>query len=115
MNEEASKYAFLIQTNEGVMTPTQFLEELFERVWPYGADTIDFTLTDDVNCEPAVTYVIQPFGTIKTNDCRFKLSPGKLTLNIGEGFSTSTSGDLDELSTIVSNILFEDFAREAIL
>ena len=97
------------------MTPPQFLEEVFERVWPEGADNVDFSLTGDCTLDVSVTYIIEPFDIVKTCDYWCKLTPGELKLSSGDDVPTSDVPDIGETATLVSRVLRDAFVDEALL
>ena len=114
MNDEATLFNFLIQTTDGVMTPPCLLEEVFENVWPDNADNVDFSLVTDTSLEVSVTYVIEPFGVVKTLDYIVNLKPGTLSLSCGDTFSTKGVVTVGKLAADISDALYEDFVLEAI-
>ena len=97
------------------MTPPQFLEEVFERVWPEDADNVDFSLTGDYTLDVSVTYIIEPFDIVKTVDYWGKLVPGELKLSSGDDVSTTGVLDIGELATAVSHVLRDAFVDEVLL
>lgn len=115
MNDEAALYGFLIQTTEGVMTPPAFLEEVFEIVWPDNADNVDFSLVTDTAVEVSVTYVIEPFGVVKTVDYIANLAPGELKLSCGDVFSIAKNVEVGGLASDIGDALYEDFILEALI
>lgn len=97
------------------MTPPQFLEDVFGRVWPEDAESLDFTLTGDYTFDVSVTYIIEPFDIVKTVDYWGKLVPGELKLSSGDDVPTTGVLDIGELATTVSDILRDDFVEETFL
>lgn len=90
-----------------------FLEELAERIWPPYADMSEFTLTDDDAGCLSITYELEPFGAIVTNDYEFRLRPGKLYVSVvGDIPFGDSPADIDEIAGLVDSCIYEDFKEE---
>jgi hypothetical protein len=115
MTGEATPCELLVQTTGGPMTPATFLEEVFENVWPDDADMFEFSLKTDTTLECSVTYVVEPFGIVKTIDYEALLDPDRLAVTCGDVFSIAGVVNVYELAESISNALYADFVYETIL
>ncbi len=66
----------------------------------------------DTSVEVSVTYVIEPFGIVKTVDYIAEFVPGKLKLSCGDVFSTVEIVKVSGLAEDISDALYEDFILE---
>lgn len=103
---------FIIHTNEGDMTPDEFLDELSWLVWPPNADMVDFEPGgDDEGCL-SVTYVIEPFGISKTIDYTVSVYPNELQVSCLDSTPLDGIVNLKELAKIIESRVYEDFRSE---
>ena len=102
----------MIRTMDGDMTPAEFLDAVFEDVWPQGAEEVSFDRTGECEGTLTVTYVLQPFEIEHT--LAYPIEVDDLALRIVPFDAVSIWGivNISAVVRAVDSLVYKDFRLE---